>query len=278
MEEEEEEAAVVPFNFESSSSSTDDDENRHETASTSRPICWSGCGRPTSVCICSCLPPTPLPTHTQLLVLHHPHELRHKLSTLPLLSKSLLNLQTLIGRRLRLRLSPLLDSVYNAAAEDRPHALFLFPGTQSSPSVDLHQWAASHHDRSRPLVLIVFDGTWQHAKEMVSASLDFLSKFAIQVSLRYDVGFDGDSAFESELVLRKEPFLGCVSTVEAVARALRVLEVDGAEIEEQLLSAVRAVARFQACHFKPVKPRAKLSKKGKETRKKKEIRIESLDR
>ncbi|XP_058077487.1 tRNA-uridine aminocarboxypropyltransferase A [Magnolia sinica] len=265
MEEKEEEETTVAFNFEYSN---EDDNNNIATGT--REICLSGCGRPSSVCICAHLPPTPLLTYSRILILHHPHELRHKLSTVPLLSKCLLNFQTLIGRRLRLGLSPLLDSLYHAAASShRPHALFLFPGTDSSPSVDLHDWAAAHPvERTHDLVLIVFDGTWKHAKEMVSASLPFLSKFSIQVSLKYDVGFDGESAFDSDLVLRKEPFLGCVSTIEAVARALRILEVDGVEIEEWLLSVLRAVAQFQACHFKPVKPRSKLLKKGKQNKKK----------
>lgn len=97
----------------------------------------------------------------------------------------------------------------------------------------------------------------------MGASLPFLSEFATRVSLGFDGGVEGASAFDSELVLRKEPFLGCVSTIEAVARALRVLERDGAKIEERLISVLRAMARFQAENFKVVKPRAKLGKKGK---------------
>lgn len=98
----------------------------------------------------------------------------------------------------------------------------------------------------------------------MSASLPFLSEFATRVSLGFDERVEGASVFDSELVLRKEPFLGCVSTIEAVARALRVLERDGVEIEERLISVLRAMARFQAANLKPLKPRVKLGKKKKE--------------
>ncbi|KAJ8622705.1 hypothetical protein MRB53_031234 [Persea americana] len=230
-----------------------------------REICSSGCERPKSVCLCPYLPPSPLPTATQILILLHPHELRHKLSTAPLLPKCLLNSHTLLGRRLRPGSSPLLDSLLLSPPHLRPPALFLFPGTSSHPSVDLHHWAASHYDHPpHNLVLIVFDGTWNHAREMVSASLPFLSEFATRVSLGFDERVEGASVFDSELVLRKEPFLGCVSTIEAVARALRVLERDGVEIEERLISVLRAMARFQAANLKPLKPRVKLGKKKKE--------------
>lgn len=101
---------------------------------------------------------------------------------------------------------------------------------------------------------------------MATASGPFLSSIgAIQVSLEVDEGVDGESTFESELVLKKEPFKGCVSTIEAVARALRILEPEekvGVEVEETLLRVLRAMVGFQKRHLKPIKPRPRLTKKG----------------
>lgn len=113
------------------------------------------------------------------------------------------------------------------------------------------------------MVLIVFDGTWRHAKEMVSASSQFLSEFAVNVYLDFDARVSGGTIYDSDLVLRKEPFGGCVSTIEAVARSLRVLEPEphGAEVEGRLLMVLRAMVRFQACNLKPLKPRPKLLRK-----------------
>ncbi|XP_009395258.2 tRNA-uridine aminocarboxypropyltransferase A [Musa acuminata AAA Group] len=223
-----------------------------------REMCWDGCGRPASVCVCAHLPPQPLHTSTTVVVLHHPHELRRNpLATLPLLARCLRRCHTVPGRRLRLGSHPLLDSLYHGHRGDAPSAVFLFPGGR-----DLGLLATDA--AGPPSVLVVFDGTWRQAKEMVAASLPFLEQFATKVSLGCcEPGVEGPSTFESELVLRKEPFKGCVSTMEAVARALRVMEPDGkgAAVEATLLSLLRAMVGFQSCHMKPMKPRSKLRKK-----------------
>ncbi|XP_068660663.1 tRNA-uridine aminocarboxypropyltransferase A [Aristolochia californica] len=224
-----------------------------------RTFCSNRCRRPINVCICSELPCEPISTSTQIVILQHPHELRHKLSTGPVLPLCLRRCQTLVGRRLRPRSCPLLDS--------QPRAIFLFPTIDPKfPSMLLEDFISSF--RNEPsgddLILILFDGTWRHAKEMVTASRDFLGNFAVQVSLGFDSGVEGGSIFDNELILRKEPFGGCMSTIEAVARALKLIEPNGAEIEERLLGVLRAMVRFQAGYLKPMKPRPRLCKKGKE--------------
>ncbi|CAL5432145.1 unnamed protein product [Camellia sinensis] len=237
-----------------------------------RRICSRGCERPINVCLCDTIPSEAISTATQVVVLQHPHEHRHKLATVPLLSKCLLNFQTLIGRRLRLAHSPLLDSLYNAAIQNpnQPfRAIYLFPGIDSSPAVEISKWRSSLNDSYiGNYVLIAFDGTLKHAREMVHASLPFLSKFAIRVCLDYDVRIDGGTIFDSDLILRKEPFSGCMSTTEAVARALHVLEHNGVEIEDRLVEVLKAMVRFQASHLKPINPRPRLLKRGKEDEKK----------
>jgi hypothetical protein len=100
---------------------------------------------------------------------------------------------------------------------------------------------------------------------MHAASLPFLSSFVVPVSLPVDSGVDGDSMFESELVVKKEPHKGCMSTMEAAARALRLLEPEGrgAEIEETMVRVLRAMVAFQAEHLqhRNIKPRPKMRKK-----------------
>ncbi|CAL5357081.1 unnamed protein product [Camellia sinensis] len=200
-----------------------------------RRICSRGCERPINMCLCDTIPSEAISTATQVVVLQHPHEHRHKLATVPLLSKCLLNFQTLIGRRLRLAHSPLLDSLYNAAIQNpnQPfRAIYLFPGIDSSPAVEISKWRSSLNDSYiGNYVLIAFDGTWKHAREM-------------------------------------EPFSGCMSTTEAVARALHVLEPNGVEIEDRLVEVLKAMVRFQARHLKPINPRPRLLKRGKEDEKK----------
>ncbi|XP_073010073.1 tRNA-uridine aminocarboxypropyltransferase A [Typha latifolia] len=244
------------------SSGAGEEAEQEESTITRRAICYNGCGRPSSVCVCPHLPSSPLPTATTIIILHHPHELRrNRLATLPLLSRSLLRLHLISGRCLRPDCSPLLDSLSSLSPSSSSPVLFLFP---SPAATDLSVWAKSTLPslRSSP-VLILFDGTWRQAKEMAVASLPFLSRFATWVSLGCDVAVEGESTFESDLILKKEPFKGCLSTMEAVARALRVLEPEGrgSEAEEWLITILRAMVRFQASHLKPMNPRPRMKKK-----------------
>ncbi|KAK7336549.1 hypothetical protein VNO77_17093 [Canavalia gladiata] len=219
-----------------------------------RSIC-SNCERPNPVCLCHALPLLPIPTTTQLLILHHPHEARHKLSTTPILTKSLLHATAVTARRLHPSLSPLLHHP--------PPALYLFPSTPSSPATNISDLRYSEltRDGKRGFLLIAFDATWKHAREMVKASEEFLSTFATRVCLEVDENVGGGSIYDSELILRKEPFAGCVTTMEAVARALCVLEPNGIQIEERLIGILREMVRLQASFLKPMKPRPKLLKK-----------------
>ncbi|KAI3990064.1 hypothetical protein MKX01_013550 [Papaver californicum] len=102
---------------------------------------------------------------------------------------------------------------------------------------------------------------------MVKSSLPYLSKFATRVCLKYDVEVDGETIFDSELVLRKEPFSGCMSTIEAVARSLKVLEENnnGVVIEGKLISILKTMVKFQSSHVvkKNIKPRPMLKKQYK---------------
>ncbi|XP_059646297.1 tRNA-uridine aminocarboxypropyltransferase A isoform X2 [Cornus florida] len=148
--------------------STERDDRRSDIR---RRICSNGCDRPINVCLCDTIPTEPILTCTQIVILQHPHERHHKLATVPVLAKCLRNCQIVIGRRLRCGDSPLLDSLYNAALENPNipfRAIYLFPGTDSSSSMEISKWRSSLNDPYLSnYVLIAFDGTWKHAKEMV---------------------------------------------------------------------------------------------------------------
>ncbi|XP_023731728.1 uncharacterized protein LOC111879489 isoform X2 [Lactuca sativa] len=146
------------------------DDNQFNHPNARRRIC-NVCERPATVCLCDSIPAEPFSTSTQIIILQHPHERRHPLATVPVLNKCLRSCQTLIGRRLRRGGSALLDSLHDAATEENPkqclHVAFLFPGTDLTPSMEINQWKSSFgDDDSNKFVLIAFDGTWKHAKEM----------------------------------------------------------------------------------------------------------------
>lgn len=136
-----------------------------------------------------------------------------------------------------------------------------FSGLEALPLAEIKKRKSSlDDDDMNGHVLVAFDGTWKHAKEMVLASLPFLSKFSLQVCLNFDPAVDGGTIYDSDLILRKEPFDGCMSTMEAVARSLRVLDPNGIEIESRIIDVLRAMVGFQSCFLKPTKPRMKLKK------------------
>ncbi|XP_065857245.1 tRNA-uridine aminocarboxypropyltransferase A [Euphorbia lathyris] len=226
-----------------------------------RSVC-SNCNRPIPVCLCHVIPTSRISTATQIIIIQHPHESHHKLSTTPLLTKSLLSATSIVSRRLRTNLHPLLTD-----RQPRPAATFyLFPPTPSSPAVTLSELKKSINEfqitKTSPVVLIVFDATWKHAKEMVKSSEGYLSKFATRVCLDgFNEQTEGGSIYDSELVLRKEPCGGCVSTLEAVARWLGAMEQNGPEIEGRLIGLLKETVRLQAQFLKPIKPRPKMLKK-----------------
>ncbi|XP_010523850.1 PREDICTED: DTW domain-containing protein 2 [Tarenaya hassleriana] len=229
-----------------------------------RQIC-GGCDRPMPVCLCHVIPEDPIQTRTKIVILHHPHESKHKLNTVPLLTKSLRHVTTISGRRL-------LRHHISGNGENNPNssaAIYLFPPSPSSPAVTLSEIKSRIllTNQTSPVTLIVFDGTWKHAKEMVKASAEVLREAgAVRVCL--DAGFDesvsGGSIYDSELLPRKEPFGGGVSTAEAVARWLGTVEPEGEEIERKVIRVLREMVRLQSGFLKPMKPRPKLMKKNKQ--------------
>lgn len=106
-------------------------------------------------------------------------------------------------------------------------------------------------------MLVVFDATWKHAKEMVKASEGYLGKRVCLHGYNRDV--QGGTIYDSELLVRKEPCGGCVTTFEAVARWVAAVEDNGPELEAQLLGVLKEMVRLQAQFLKPIKTRPKFN-------------------
>ncbi|KAL3682882.1 hypothetical protein R1sor_000904 [Riccia sorocarpa] len=122
-------------------------------------------------------------------------------------------------------------------------------------------------EKCEHVLLLIVDGTWQHAKEMVKASMPFLGDFVFQVSLPHDISQEGAGMGDSDSILRKEPFAGCVSTMEAIARALLILEPDGSLIQATLLRVLEHMVKMQTSHFNPLRPRPRLASRKDHLRK-----------
>ncbi len=112
---------------------------------------------------------------------------------------------SLPGSQLRVGIDFSGDKVVNALL-DAGDAYLLFPGDGASPPEAL--------PRDRPVTLVVVDGTWWQAQKLVKENprLGALPRVALSPTRL------------SEYLIRRQPADFCVSTIEALAETLAVLE------------------------------------------------------
>lgn len=172
-----------------------------------------------TVCYCSKLPH--LPTQTRVVILQHPRERDKAIGTARMATLCLPSSELLVGREWGDH--PGLAKAMSDPA--RPPAL-LFPGPGARDVLA--------EPPSTPITLIVVDGTWSQAKNLVRDNpvLNTLPRYAF-------------SAPEpSEYRIRKEPSIEVVSTIEALMHVLGALEGDPARFRS-LLDPFRAMVDSQ---------------------------------
>jgi DTW domain-containing protein YfiP len=179
------------------------------------------CQRPEVACYCAHL--ASLDTRTRVLVLSHPREFDNPVGTARMASLCLPNSCVGVG------VDFTHDRQVQAELADpaRP-PIVLYPGPGAR---DLGT------DPPRgPCTLVVVDGTWAHARKLVRKNpfLRALPCYALAPP-------------PSEYRIRREPSIECVSTLEALAHALGVLEGDAERFRAMLLP-FRAMVDFQLSH------------------------------
>lgn len=164
-----------------------------------RPWC-PACERPASHCLCSLIPQ--LESHTHVLVIQHPSEQRHPLNTARLLVRGLRNAELLVAERL-----PEESPWYWRLQDPDWRTELLFPGADAALLC-----VAAEDERPRRLVLL--DGTWRKARKILYLNpvLQDLPHVALPPGL------------QSRYRVRKAPMEGALSTVEAGAAALTIIE------------------------------------------------------
>jgi DTW domain-containing protein YfiP len=167
-----------------------------------RPTCRR-CLRPERFCVCAGL--GPIPSRTRVVLLQHPREARLAICSAWLTRIALENAE--LHRGVSFEAEPRVREVVAA-----PGAALLFPG-----GVPAAVAAAEP-----PRTLVVIDGTWLQAEKMLQANP------AIAALPRIALAPDRPSGYRE---LRREPAEGHLSTIEAVALALGVLEADPARFE-----------------------------------------------
>jgi DTW domain-containing protein YfiP len=161
-----------------------------------RPSC-DRCLRPLSVCFCPHLPV--LPTRTRVLLLQHPREQHMAIGTARMAHLALPNSTLIVGTDFAN--DPV---VARAMADDATYVLF--PGAQAVDVATL--------PRDRPITLIVVDGTWWQARKLL--------KLNPALAAQPRVAFTPTRP--SQYLIRRQPAEFCVSTIEALAEVLAVLE------------------------------------------------------
>ena len=155
------------------------------------------CQRPEAHCLCPLIPS--LDSRTRVLVLQHPSEVNHALNTARLAALGLTNAELIVGE-----VFADLPALLNQPGYQ---ARLLFPGEDA-------QTLQGYGAGDQPLLLVVPDGTWRKARKLLH--LNPLLATLPRVSLAQG----GVSRYR----LRKAPGPGALSTVEAIAQALQVLE------------------------------------------------------
>jgi DTW domain-containing protein YfiP len=165
---------------------------------TPRAVC-DRCRRPRTVCYCAKL--TELPTQTRVVILQHPRERDKAIGTARMATLCLPESELLVGVRWDSH-----PGLLRAIADPMRPAALLFPGPGAKDILTERP--------SGPITLIVVDGTWSQAKNLVRDNpiLSSLPRYAFA------------APSPSEYRIRKEPGIELVSTIEALMYVLGVLE------------------------------------------------------
>lgn len=180
------------------------------------------CKRPAGAsCICAVLPPTPIALSTRVLILQHPREAKKAIASVPLISLCLKDVTVMRANVPWLRGSEPLPrpEFFQRSLHDGYKPLLLYPAPDAlvmeenlSEAPPSSKWA----DRQPKTLLVLIDGTWSQAQNLMRHSPGLAA--ACQRAM-----FAGDQdAIISHL--RREPQQHCTSTLEACARALRIVE------------------------------------------------------
>ncbi len=169
-----------------------------------RPYCYR-CDKPESMCLCAHL--TPIANTVCIHVLQHPAERRHAIGTARIVRLGLASAQVHVMEQRE-------GSAATKPVEFPPGTGLLYPSPEARELDDLPA-------EERPKHLVVIDGTWAQAHRL------YRDNTWISDLPQYRLSLDTESRYR----IRKEPRFECVSTVEAVAAALRCLEPDLVGIE-----------------------------------------------
>lgn len=175
-----------------------------DAASVARDACPT-CLRPRRGCVCDRVPR--VDNRTPVYILQHPRERFHPFGSVRLARLGL--------QRVALDVfGPAFEHLRTWSRAIPPGAALLYPGKEARSLADL----AAHE---RPTSLVVIDGTWSQAKNVRRDSPELRALPQVMVK----------PPRPGLYRIRREPALHCMSTLEAIIEALKVLEPDTAGLD-----------------------------------------------
>jgi DTW domain-containing protein YfiP len=173
------------------------------------------CRRPSSVCYCAHL--VQIPSQTRVVVLQHPREEGRPIGTAHMATLCLPEASLHVG--VGFDDAPILEEIL---ADPSREAVLLYPGEEARDIVA--------EPPSRPVTLVVVDGTWAQAKKLVKTNRRLASMPRVSFV----------PPAPSEYRIRREPKETYLSTLESLVLVLGALEADPAKFEP-LLTPFRAM-------------------------------------
>jgi DTW domain-containing protein YfiP len=164
----------------------------------SREMCWR-CRRPMRVCYCRAV--TAIETRTRVVILQHPRESDVPINTARIAELCLPNATLHVGLDFAAD-----SSLRHALSDPAAPAILLYPG-EGAKDLELEL-------PEGPVTLVVVDGTWWQASKLfkLNPQLHGLPRYGLRPTQA------------SRYRIRREPAAHCLSTIEALAAALAVLE------------------------------------------------------
>ena len=189
------------------------------------------CYRPSDSCWCKYLPEPPITCQTKVIVLQHPRESRRGIRTCRMLELGLMpdSCRVFEGTSF---------SSENASVSSllkKPNTFLLYPGKDATCLED--GCLMLNRQLSDDVTLVLLDGSWREAKSILKNS-PLLQKLP-RLTLK--------AGEPSEYVVRSQPAVGGVSTLEAAARAIEVLEQKPGLLDKLVLP-LRALCNTQIHH------------------------------
>ncbi|MBL4829582.1 MAG: DTW domain-containing protein [Aliivibrio sp.] len=184
------------------------------------------CGKASVACICSQI--QLIESHTELIILQHPSEVKRSIGTAKILNLSLSNSYCLVGEDFSDH--PLLNRLLN---EKDSQTVLLYPKEGSRLlAIDTFGQRSTKASKTR---VILIDGTWRKAYKIWQLSTNLHTVPSVHL----------DESLIGQYRIRKAPTENGLSTVEAGFHALRTLEPENATQFLPLLTAFNAMVEFQ---------------------------------